>query len=96
MGEAYLPFGTSHISHVASAAMYLSKSEHFSLLILHSQIHTEHQRQVCTPSCPGVQEILEVEQLMAEEDAGLELTEENVERSLDEIRSVVLCFDHVN
>ena len=35
-----------------------------------------------------VQEILEVEQLMGDEDTGLELTEENVERSLDEIRSV--------
>ena len=33
-----------------------------------------------------MQEILEVEQLMAEEDAGMELTAENVERSLDEIR----------
>lgn len=35
-----------------------------------------------------VQEILEVEQLMGDEDIGLELTEDNVERSLDEIRSV--------
>ena len=33
------------------------------------------------------QEILEVEQLMGDEDAGLELTSENVEKSLDEIRS---------
>lgn len=42
------------------------------------------------------QEILEVEQLMAEEDTGMELTAENVERSLDEIRSVApqspACF----
>ena len=34
-----------------------------------------------------MQEILEVEQLMGDEDTGLELTAENVERSLDEIRS---------
>ena len=34
----------------------------------------------------NVQEILEVEQLMAEEDVGMELTAENVEKSLDEIR----------
>lgn len=38
-------------------------------------------------SCPVVQEILEVEQLMGEEDTGLDLTAENVEKSLDEIRS---------
>ena len=35
-----------------------------------------------------VQEILEVEQLMGDEDVGLELTADNVEKSLDEIRSV--------
>lgn len=33
-----------------------------------------------------IPEILEVEQLMGEEDTGLELTAENVEKSLDEIR----------
>ena len=32
------------------------------------------------------QEILEVEQLVGEQDTGLELTSENVEKSLDEIR----------
>lgn len=35
-----------------------------------------------------LQEILEVEQMVGEEDTGLELTAENVEKSLDEIRSV--------
>lgn len=40
----------------------------------------------CLRPHTALQEILEVEQLMAEEDAGLELTAENVERSLDEIR----------
>lgn len=42
-----------------------------------------------------VQEILEVEQLMGDEDIGLELTAENVERSLDEIRSVPAKGLHV-
>ena len=47
---------------------------------------------VCLPSntvtetCISLQEILEVEQLMGDEDVGLELTAENVEKSLDEIR----------
>lgn len=39
-----------------------------------------------TENVTTVQEILEVEQLMGEEDTGLELTAENVEKSLDEIR----------
>lgn len=43
------------------------------------------------------QEILEVEQLMGDEDVGLELTAENVEKSLDEIRYALTwpgCQDH--
>lgn len=42
-----------------------------------------------------VQEILEVEQLMGDEDMGLDLTADNVERSLDEIRSVAAEGLHV-
>jgi len=47
------------------------------------QLHVSRQWQVYL-----TQEILEVEQLMGDEDVGLELTADNVEKSLDEIRSV--------